>query len=52
VRPKHLPAYLDEFVFRFNRRTARSISHRFARLVEHAVQTPPTTYPALVATPA
>jgi hypothetical protein len=52
VRPKHLPAYLDEFVFGFNRRTARSISHRFARLVEHAVQTPPTTYPALVATPA
>jgi hypothetical protein len=44
VRPKHLPAYLDEFVFRFNR--------RFARLVEHAVQTPPTTYRGLVATPA
>jgi hypothetical protein len=47
VRPKHLPAYLDEFVFRFNRRT-----DRFARLIEHAVQTPPTTYRGLVATPA
>jgi transposase-like protein len=48
VSKKHLQAYLDEFVFRFNRRTARSISHRFARVVEHAVQLPPTTYRALV----
>jgi transposase-like protein len=51
VGKKHLPAYLDEFVFRFNRRTARSISHRFARVIEHAVQIPPTTYHALVAQP-
>ena len=49
VSAKHLPAYLDEFVFRFNRRTAKSISHRFARVIEHAVLTPPTTYRALVA---
>ena len=40
VSAKHLPAYLDEYVFRFNRRTAKSISHRFARLVEQAVLTP------------
>ena len=52
VGRKHLPAYLDEFVFRFNRRTARSISHRFGRVVEHAVQIPPSTYRALVAAPA
>jgi transposase-like protein len=51
VGKKHLGAYLDEFVFRFNRRTARSISHRFARLIEHAVQIAPTTYRALVASP-
>ena len=51
VGKKHLPAYLDEFVFRFNRRTAKSISHRFARVVEHAVQTGPLSYRALVATP-
>src|ERR671929_911974 len=38
VSEKHLPAYLDEYVFRFNRRTARSISHGFARLVGHAVR--------------
>jgi transposase-like protein len=51
VSKKHLSAYLDEFVFRFNRRTAKSVSHRFARVVEHAVQLPPTTYRALVVTP-
>src|SRR3954462_12821373 len=49
VSPKHLPAYLDEYVFRFNRRTARSISHGFARLVEQAVRTKPATYRAIVA---
>ena len=52
VSAKHLPAYLDEFVFRFNRRTAKSISHRFARVIEHAVQIRPTPYRVLVATPA
>jgi transposase-like protein len=51
VSQKHLPAYLEEFTFRFNRRTAKSISHRFARVIEHAVQLPPTTYRALLATP-
>jgi transposase-like protein len=51
VSAKHLPAYLDEFVFRFNRRTAKSISHRFARVIEHAVQIRPTPYRVLVATP-
>src|SRR4051812_42973309 len=49
VSGKHLPAYLDEYVFRFNRRTARSISHRFARLLEQATLTPPATYRAIVA---
>ena len=52
VSSKHLPAYLDEFTFRFNRRTAKSISHRFARLIEHAVQIQPTPYRALIATAA
>ena len=51
VGTKHLQAYLDEFVFRFNRRTAKTVSHRFARLVEQAVQTGPLTYRALVARP-
>ena len=48
VGKKHLGAYLDEFVFRFNRRTAKNLSHRFARVIEHAVRIEPTTYRALV----
>jgi transposase-like protein len=51
VGEKHLPAYLDEYVFRFNRRTANLVSHGFARLIEHAVQIRPTTYRAIVAAP-
>jgi transposase-like protein len=47
VSAKHLQAYLDEYVFRFNRRTAKSIAHRFARLIEQAVFTSPTTYRAI-----
>jgi transposase-like protein len=50
VSEKHLPAYLDEFVFRFNRRTAKNMSHRFGRVIEHAVRIQPTTYRALVTT--
>jgi transposase-like protein len=52
VSKKHLSAYLDEFVFRFNRRTAKNLSHRFARVIQQAVLTPPTTYRAIVAGPA
>jgi transposase-like protein len=48
VSSKHLQAYLDEYVFRFNRRTARSVAHRFARLIEQAVKTPPLTYRGIV----
>ena len=52
VGKKHLQAYLDEYVFRFNRRTATSIAHRFARVLQQAVLTPPTTYRDIVAGPA
>ena len=41
---KHLQRYLDEFVFRFNRRRALSISHRFAKLVDFGVATLHTPY--------
>ena len=47
VSAKHLQTYLDEYVFRFNRRTAKSIAHRFARVIEQAVLTQPTTYRAI-----
>lgn len=37
VRPEHLNDYLDEFVFRFNRRTSGSRGLLFYRLVQQAV---------------
>src|SRR3954463_8713582 len=47
LRPKHLQAYLDEFVFRFNRR--RPPQAAFARLLGLAVTIGPHPYDALVA---
>jgi hypothetical protein len=34
---EHLPYYLDEFTFRFNRRTSKARGMLFYRLVEQAV---------------
>ena len=39
--PRRLPHSI------FNRRTAKSIAHRFARLIEQAVLTQPITYRAI-----
>lgn len=44
VKPAHLDYYLDEFAFRFNRRTSRSRGLLFYRLLEQAVQAGPITY--------
>ena len=44
VQPEHLDAYLDEFVFRFNRRTSSSRGMLFYRLLQQAVVTKPVTY--------
>lgn len=44
VQPEHLDAYLDEFVFRFNRRTSGSRGMLFYRLLQQAVVTKPVTY--------
>ena len=44
VQPEHLDAYLDEFVFRFNRRTSNSRGMLFYRLLQQAVVTKPVTY--------
>ncbi len=38
VSRKHLQAYLDEYVFRFNRRNAKNICHIFQRLSEGVVR--------------
>jgi hypothetical protein len=37
VSKEHLPYYLDEFTFRFNRRTSKARGMLFYRLVEQAV---------------
>jgi transposase-like protein len=51
VSHEHLPYYLDEFAFRFNRRKSKSRGKLFFRLVQQAVDTAPTTY-ARIAKPA
>ena len=48
VQPEHLDAYLDEFVFRFNRRTSNSRGMLFYRLLQQAVATAPVTYQDVV----
>ena len=41
--PKYIDSYLDEFVFRFNRRNSKDRGLLFYRLMETAVKKPPTT---------
>lgn len=41
VQAQHLAYYLDEFTFRFNRRTSGSRGKLFYRLVQQTVQVPP-----------
>ena len=41
IRASHLDYYLDEFTFRFNRRTSRSRGKLFFRLVQQAVSVGP-----------
>jgi len=48
VGAEHLDYYLDEFTFRFNRRTSRSRGKLFYRLVQQAVQVGPTAYKNMV----
>lgn len=43
VAQGHLQSYLEEFTFRFNRRTSRSRGLVFLRLIEQALITSPTT---------
>lgn len=48
VSHEHLDDYLDEFTFRFNRRTSRSRGLLFYRLLEQTVVTRSAPYKALV----
>jgi len=49
--PAHLQAYLDEFVFRFNRRSSRNRGLVFHRVMELAAGHEPVRYRELVAAP-
>jgi len=44
VSKKHLDYYLDEYTFRFNRRTSMARGLLFYRLLQQAVMVPPVTY--------
>jgi transposase-like protein len=48
VERAHLPYYLDEFVFRFNRRNSRARGLLFFRLAQQAVALRPVSYKHLV----
>jgi transposase-like protein len=48
VRPKHLQAYLDEFVFRHNRRKTHGVTRIAARVIASLAAKPPLTMKALV----
>jgi len=48
VRPDQLDRYLDEFTFRFNRRSSRSRGLLFYRLLEQAVIASPAPYRFIV----
>lgn len=51
VEADHLAAYLDEFVFRFNRRRSEARGLLFRRLIEQGVSAPPVPYRQLVVNP-
>jgi transposase-like protein/ribosomal protein L37AE/L43A len=50
VSVAHLDYYLDEFAFRFNRRTSASRGKLFYRLAQQAVQVEPVPYGSLIKT--
>jgi len=48
VSHEHLAYYLDEYTFRFNRRTSNHRGKLFYRLLQNAMEIEPTTYSAMV----
>ena len=48
VSPEHMDDYLDEFTFRFNRRTSKFRGKLFYRLAQQAMQTDPVPFATLV----
>jgi len=50
INHKNLPYYLDEFTFRFNRRTSRSRGKLFYRLIQQALEIDPAPGKSLTTT--
>jgi len=48
ISPEHLDYYLDEFTFRFNRRTSQHRGKLFYRLLEYAMQVDPIPYGKII----
>ena len=48
IHQAHLDYYLDEFTFRFNRRTSASRGKLFYRLLQQAMQVDPAPYKSIV----
>ena len=46
--PEHLQSYMDEYVFRFNRRTSRNIGKKFMRIVQQVSSSTKITYKQIV----
>jgi hypothetical protein len=46
--PSHLQSYLDEYVFRFNRRMSRNIGKKFMRIAQQVSSSTKTTYRQIV----
>lgn len=46
--PEHLQSYMDEYVFRFNRRTSRNIGKKFMRIVQQVTSSTKLIYRQIV----
>jgi transposase-like protein len=46
--PEHLQSYLDEYVFRFNRRTSGNIGKKFMRIAQQVITSAKITYRQIV----
>lgn len=46
--PSHLQSYMDEYVFRFNRRTSRNVGKKFMRISQQVVASTQVTYKEIV----
>lgn len=47
--PKHMTSYLEEFIFRFNRRTSKARGLLFQRVLENSIHVQPAPYRKLIA---